>query len=73
MAIGVNSASLSVGDSETEACDTFSLAMIKRQVRAWSDSSSRPRLCENAYTVLKSALLRKICQRLGRSADLKFA
>ena len=31
----------------------------------------RPRLCENACAVLKSALLRKICQRLFASAGRK--
>jgi hypothetical protein len=33
----------------------------------------RPRLCKNAGSVLKSALLLKICSSLGQSADLKFA
>jgi len=31
---------------------------------AYGNGSSRPRLCENACAILKSALLRKICQRL---------
>ena len=29
-----------------------------------ADDRIRPRLCENACAILKSALLRKICQRL---------
>ena len=32
-----------------------------------------PRLCENVRTILKSALLLKICQSLVGQPDLKFA
>ncbi|MNG28217.1 hypothetical protein D3C84_1134500 [compost metagenome] len=51
----------SVHTTDGSAACPWSVVGRERSVLTGSNGS---RLCENAYTALKSALLRKICRRL---------